>query len=107
MTDLQVPDGTSTEKDPVCGMDVSPATSSGPFMYHDRDFWFCCPSCADKFKADPDKYLSGRPEEHSQDRGMYTCPMHAEVEKVGHGSCPKCGMALESKRAQMPGSVAA
>jgi Cu+-exporting ATPase len=25
----------------------------------------------------------------------YTCPMHPEVRKIGPGSCPKCGMALE------------
>jgi P-type Cu+ transporter len=27
--------------------------------------------------------------------GEYTCPMHSEVRHQGHGSCPKCGMALE------------
>ena len=27
--------------------------------------------------------------------GTYTCPMHPEVRQIGHGSCPKCGMALE------------
>ncbi len=26
---------------------------------------------------------------------VYTCPMHPEVEQIGPGSCPKCGMALE------------
>jgi P-type Cu+ transporter len=26
---------------------------------------------------------------------IYTCPMHPEVQKVGPGSCPICGMALE------------
>ncbi|HEY9133629.1 MAG TPA: copper-translocating P-type ATPase, partial [Dyella sp.] len=25
----------------------------------------------------------------------YTCPMHPEIEQVGPGHCPKCGMALE------------
>lgn len=25
----------------------------------------------------------------------YTCPMHPEVRQIGHGTCPKCGMALE------------
>ena len=25
---------------------------------------------------------------------VYTCPMHPEVEQVGPGVCPKCGMAL-------------
>ncbi len=28
---------------------------------------------------------------------VYTCPMHPEVEQMGPGSCPKCGMALEPK----------
>ncbi len=26
---------------------------------------------------------------------MHTCPMHPEIRKMGPGSCPKCGMALE------------
>lgn len=30
---------------------------------------------------------------------LYTCPMHPEVEKLGPGSCPKCGMALEPRDA--------
>ncbi|MBV9034765.1 MAG: copper-translocating P-type ATPase, partial [Acidobacteriaceae bacterium] len=29
----------------------------------------------------------------------YTCPMHPEVRKIGPGSCPKCGMALEPTEA--------
>jgi P-type Cu+ transporter len=28
---------------------------------------------------------------------IYTCPMHPEVEQMGPGSCPKCGMSLEPK----------
>ena len=28
---------------------------------------------------------------------LFTCPMHPEVEQVGPGDCPKCGMALEPK----------
>ena len=28
---------------------------------------------------------------------IYTCPMHPEIEQVGPGSCPKCGMDLEPK----------
>ena len=30
------------------------------------------------------------------DAGRYSCPMHPEVDQPGPGSCPKCGMALES-----------
>ncbi|PHS28446.1 MAG: copper-translocating P-type ATPase [Robiginitomaculum sp.] len=28
---------------------------------------------------------------------IYTCPMHPEIEQVGPGNCPICGMALEPK----------
>lgn len=28
---------------------------------------------------------------------LYTCPMHPEVQQIGPGSCPICGMALEPK----------
>ncbi len=31
----------------------------------------------------------------SDPTAIYTCPMHPEVQQVGPGSCPKCGMALE------------
>ena len=30
---------------------------------------------------------------------IYTCPMHPEIEQVGPGDCPLCGMALEPKHA--------
>ncbi|HEX5624134.1 MAG TPA: HAD-IC family P-type ATPase, partial [Sulfuricurvum sp.] len=30
----------------------------------------------------------------------YTCPMHPEIEQIGPGSCPKCGMALEPMSVQ-------
>lgn len=29
--------------------------------------------------------------------GIYTCPMHPEIRQTGPGSCPICGMALESE----------
>ena len=32
---------------------------------------------------------------------IYTCPMHLEIEQVGPGSCPKCGMALEPKEVSL------
>ena len=31
---------------------------------------------------------------------IYTCPMHPEIEQDHPGSCPKCGMALETKTIQ-------
>jgi Cu2+-exporting ATPase len=29
------------------------------------------------------------------DNRIYTCPMHPEIQQIGPGNCPKCGMTLE------------
>ena len=34
----------------------------------------------------------------SPEGALYTCPMHPEVKQAGPGSCPICGMALESEK---------
>ena len=33
--------------------------------------------------------------ETTTDAQTYTCPMHTEVQQIGAGICPDCGMALE------------
>ena len=33
----------------------------------------------------------------AEDKAVYTCPMHPEVQKPEPGKCPKCGMNLERK----------
>jgi P-type Cu+ transporter len=38
-----------------------------------------------------------RPARAASDDAIYTCPMHPEIEQVGPGDCPICGMALEPK----------
>ena len=49
--------GTSSEKDPVCGMQVAP--DHGYSKVHNGDvFRFCSRSCLDKFDREPDRYLS-------------------------------------------------
>src|SRR6188474_1283180 len=78
-------------------MDVEPAEAAGGHAeYRGTTYWFCNPVCREKFVADPARYLEPRPAEDSAaDSRPYTCPMHPEVRRVGPGSCPKCGMALE------------
>ena len=89
-------------KDPVCGMDVTPATAAGSFLYKDRTYYFCSKGCLARFQADPLKYLAPKPAvpaAEAQDI-EYTCPMHPEVVQMGPGTCPICGMALEPKEIQ-------
>jgi P-type Cu+ transporter len=111
-------------KDPVCNMDVDPATARGSAEYKGQTYYFCSPGCVTRFKADPKKYLAPRPpaagmpkaqmvqiggiipaapstidpaQDQSAGKGTvtYVCPMDPEVRENKPGACPKCGMALE------------
>ncbi len=115
------------EVDPVCGMNVDPATA----LTIERDghaFYFCSERCRDKFLAsqqDPttetDQTADRAAEKTSHDNPpsqpprpsstqepatgtpdlKYVCPMHPEIQQDHPGNCPKCGMTLE------PNSIAA
>jgi Cu+-exporting ATPase len=111
--------GKITVKDPVCQMDVDPATAPGSAEYKGENYYFCCPHCVQRFKADPEKYLAPRPplsqlvhlggmspakpatsaQDKSNGKGTvtYVCPMDPEVREAKPGACPKCGMALEAE----------
>jgi Cu+-exporting ATPase len=96
---FQIHPGSSAPKvkDPVCGMDVNPATAAGSFVYQGQTYYFCAKSCLTKFQADPLKYLSPKPAIPAANAKdiEYTCPMDPEVVQMGPGNCPICGMALE------------
>jgi Cu+-exporting ATPase len=89
----------TTVTDPVCRMEVTPGEAAGGRAEHaGATYWFCHPRCREQFVADPRRYLSSAPfpsPPPGPDRRVYTCPMHPEVRRVGPGSCPICGMALE------------
>jgi YHS domain-containing protein len=44
--------------DPVCGMDVFPATAAATVTHDGHTFYFCSKECADRFRADPGRYES-------------------------------------------------
>ncbi|EMI45430.1 heavy metal translocating P-type ATPase [Rhodopirellula sp. SWK7] len=111
--------------DPVCGMKVDPSTPLHR-DYQGKTYFFCHQGCQDNFESDPagvlanraakDAAKGGSAPEHSCCGGhggggsaaksnaqpanpdaIYTCPMHLEIEQVGPGDCPICGMDLEPK----------
>ena len=89
--------------DPVCGMQTGSPEDYIPYEHDGRTVYFCSEHCLEKFKADPERYLSGGTGDDAgnptgEDAGsaaVYTCPMHPEVRQEGPGGCPKCGMPLE------------
>ncbi|WP_291693964.1 heavy metal translocating P-type ATPase, partial [Bradyrhizobium sp.] len=88
--------------DPVCGMTVNPETSKHRFDHRGETFHFCSAGCRTKFAADPAKYLDKtKPQREAPAGTIHTCPMHPEIRRVGPGSCPICGMALEPEVASL------
>ncbi len=45
-------------KDPVCGMSVDPVRARATAEHGGQKYYFCCSGCAQKFNADPEKYLN-------------------------------------------------
>ena len=114
----------TVERDPVCEMNVNPASAKHVHEHGGKTYYFCCAGCAEKFKANPEGFLNkpssglvmlGIPGAKATPAGapltqlapsmktaptssagsVYVCPMCPEVHKAKPGACPSCGMALE------------
>jgi Cu+-exporting ATPase len=91
--------------DPVCGMQIDPASAAGNWEYKGTRYYFCNPSCLERFKANPTKYLepAAKADEPAAPADtVYFCPMDPEVRQERPGTCPKCGMALEPDLSTLP-----
>jgi Cu+-exporting ATPase len=89
------PDPRST-RDPVCGMEVDPATAHNHAEHAGRRYVFCGPRCRKRFVAEPERFLAPKQTEAMPaGAGPWTCPMHPEIVQDHASSCPLCGMALE------------
>lgn len=82
--------------DPVCGMTVNDIVNAdSEFKYKGISYYFCNPGCRKNFSGDPEKYLNFNDQDECNPDAIYICPMDPEVNKIGPGACPICGMALE------------
>ena len=103
--------------DPSCGMPVDEMSG----LHTERNgatYWFCCDHCRQNFlatSANVNRWAGSgdccQPASTAQKQGTrsvakadssagdrpYTCPMHPEIQRNHHGTCPKCGMALALK----------
>jgi Cu+-exporting ATPase len=79
-------------------MSVDPTTSSHRHAHGGHLYHFCSARCQTKFAERPEKFLSlhGGASSSSPAGTIYTCPMHPQIRQPEPGSCPICGMALES-----------
>jgi len=122
---MPTPKPQPTERDPVCGMNVNPATAKWVSERGGKKTHFCSLGCLEKFEADPAKYLnkpSGLvtlgapatvkialvpqfpgPKSDVRGQASYICPMCPEVREPKPGACPSCGMALEPET-PLPGT---
>jgi len=48
----------ATVKDPVCGMDIDPDSAAATAEYKGKTYDFCSTICHEKFKSEPEKYVS-------------------------------------------------
>src|SRR5690349_22580897 len=44
-------------EDPVCHMRVDPAKARAQAEHEGKTYYFCCAGCAQKFQAEPERYL--------------------------------------------------
>ncbi len=88
---------TKTIKDPVCGMQVDPLTTTHHADHDGKDYHFCSGKCEAKFVANPQAFVGEAISSHqtAPDNALWTCPMHPQIQQKGPGACPICGMALE------------
>ena len=98
--------------DPVCGMEVDPATAQHSMVHEGTTYSFCHAGCKAKFEKNPAHYLAGQREPMGARAGhagapegpvssQWTCPMHPEIVREAPGSCPICGMALEPRTVEV------
>jgi P-type Cu+ transporter len=58
------------QKDPVCGMDVNPATARYKTLHNGKEYFFCSAGCLAKFQANPEKILSSPPKPMTMTSGL-------------------------------------
>src|SRR4029077_1084049 len=89
--------GAVTQVDPVCQMEIEEADAVGSVEHAGVRYYFCHPSCQERFTANPGEFVGGAPRiaAPAPPGATYICPMDPEVRSPEPGACPKCGMALE------------
>jgi Cu+-exporting ATPase len=89
-----------TVKDPVCGMQVAPEKAAASEEHAGKKYFFCCDSCAERFRAHPEQYT---PTETDPVCGMKVAPARAAA-TLDHASKSYyfCGKSCAAKFSASP-----
>ena len=88
----------AVEKDPVCGMNVNPATAKHTYSHAGKTYFFCSAHCAAKFRANPDNYLH-----KPTPTGLVTLAMPSHPKPASNADLavdPICGMKVNPATAK-------
>ncbi|MFO0593562.1 MAG: heavy metal translocating P-type ATPase, partial [Polyangiaceae bacterium] len=104
--------------DPVCGMEVDPATAEEKAEHAGQTYFFCCDGCKEMFVKEPAKYLASSANGAHTMQGMHGghahhehagCACSHEAKGAAHAmessgvelaSDPVCGMKVDPARAK-------
>ncbi len=96
--------------DPVCGMTVEETSAPARMRYEGKDYFFCNPSCKEKFEADPEKYLNPDDKEPEKKSTLPDLPLSVlkKVEfPVSGMSCAACVKRVENVLGSLDGVASA
>lgn len=103
-------------KDPICGMEMAPEDAVDSVSHAGRTYYFCSPSCAERFKADPESRASPEQAEPSpaSERQVEVVPSATTGYPEGAGrlridlpiaglDCPHCVENVRRALLELPG----
>src|SRR5579863_1226709 len=107
------PPSPALARDPVCGMNVNPATAKHIHEHAGKTYYFCCAGCVEKFKSDPAKHLNkpsglvtlgmpGTPKADMVQLSLSSRAQHASRDSEPHAKSRDLGAGSGSRAATTP-----
>ena len=85
---LPIVGGGVREKDPVCGMSVDPGKAAGKQELGGKIYYFCSKRCAERFAAEPEKFLAAPGIAGMEGRTDASLPRSSAFCRRGRGRVP-------------------
>src|SRR5690348_4869314 len=96
--------GAELVRDPVCGMNVDPATAAEHAEYLGSTYYFCSAGCKSKFEMDPARYTAQvvkmEHAGHPARSPVMVAISGGQMEKQTSAIDPVCGMSVDTNQAE-------